>query len=141
MGRPLSMDLRERVVAAVRSGISRRQAAAQFAVAPSTVVDWIRRAKEQGRPFIGKVGGHRKFSLDAELPWIRTRLMEKPDISLRELLAELTDRGLAVSYFVVWNVVRRGGLSFKKSLHAREQDRPDVTRRRLQLRRHQGKMM
>ena len=35
MGRPISMDLCERVVAAVYSGMSRRQAAARFEVAPS----------------------------------------------------------------------------------------------------------
>jgi transposase len=123
MGRPISMDLRERVVAAVRSGMSRRQAAARFEVAPSTVVDWVRRADAQGHPFIGKIGGHRKFSLAAELPWIRARLMEKPDISLRELLAELNGRGLVVSYFAVWNIVHRGGLSFKKK-PARQRARP-----------------
>ena len=138
MGRPLSMDLRERVVAAVRSGISRRQAAAQFAVVPSAVVDSTRQRARSPLHWEGwrasEIFPGRRTAL------VRTRLMEKPDISLRELLAELTDRGLAVSYFAVWNIVRRGGLSFKKSLHAREQDRLDVARRRLQLRRHQGKI-
>jgi transposase len=56
MGRPISMDLRERVVSAVRSGMSRRQAAARFAVVPPTVVARVRRANKQGRPFIGKIG-------------------------------------------------------------------------------------
>ena len=114
MGRPISMDLRERAVAAVRSGMSRRQAAARFYVAPSTIVNWMKRAEEEGRPVIGKVGGHRKFILEAELPWIRARLEQKPDLSLRGLLAELNDRGLAVSYFAVWTIVHRGDLSFKK---------------------------
>jgi transposase len=114
MGRPISMDLRERAVAAVRAGMSRRQAAARFDVAPSTVVNWMKRADEEGRPTVGKVGGHRKFILEAELPWIRARLEQKPELSLRGLLAELNDRGLAVSYFAVWKIVHRGGLSFKK---------------------------
>ncbi len=114
MGRPISMDLRERVVAAVRSGMTRRQAAARFYIAPSTVVNWMKRAEAEGRPVIGKVGGHRKFILEAELPWIRARLEQKPDLSLRGLLAELNNRGLAVSYFAVWTIVHRVDLSFKK---------------------------
>jgi transposase len=44
MGRPYSQDLRERVVAAVeQGGLSRRKAAAQFAVGISTVINWVRR--------------------------------------------------------------------------------------------------
>ena len=123
MGRPISMDLRERAVAAVRAGMSRRQAAARFDVAPSTVVNWMKRADEEGRPIIGKVGGHRKFILEAELPWIRARLERKPELSLRGLLAELNDRGLAVSYFAVWKIVHKANLSFKKK-SARQRTRP-----------------
>ena len=38
------------------------------------------------------------------------RAMEqKPELSLRGLLAELNDRGLAVN-FAVWKIVHRGGL-------------------------------
>jgi transposase len=114
MGGPISMDLRKRVVSAVRSGMSRRQAAARFSVAPSTVVNWMRRTEEEGLPSVGKVGGHRKFVLEDELPWIRERLEKMPELSLRRLLSELNDRGLAVSYFAVWNVVHHSGLSFKK---------------------------
>ena len=42
MARPYSLDLRERVVAAVRAGSACREVAATFAVAPSTVVKWCR---------------------------------------------------------------------------------------------------
>src|SRR6476469_2772265 len=38
--RAYSLDLRERVIAVVRSGRSRRQVAATFGVEPSTVVKW-----------------------------------------------------------------------------------------------------
>ncbi len=50
--------------------MSRRQGAARFDVAPSTVVNWMKRADEEGRQIIGKVVGHRKFILEAELPRI-----------------------------------------------------------------------
>ena len=38
MTRPLSMDLRERLVSAVDGGLSRRDAASRFGVAPSTAI-------------------------------------------------------------------------------------------------------
>ena len=48
MGKPYSIDLRERVVVSVlEGGLSRNKAAAQFAVAVSTVVIWVQRY--QGR--------------------------------------------------------------------------------------------
>lgn len=58
--RPLSKDLRERVVAAVGSGDSCRSVAARFGVAASTVVKWSQRYRTTGSVAPGKVGGHRK---------------------------------------------------------------------------------
>ena len=47
MGRPYSVDLRERVVRAViKGGLSRHQAAAQFGVGISTAINWVRRFRE-----------------------------------------------------------------------------------------------
>ena len=60
MGRPYSMDLRERVVAAVeQDGLSRSQAAARFGLGISTVIDWVRRFRETGSVAPGQMGGHR----------------------------------------------------------------------------------
>jgi transposase len=44
------------------------------------------------------------------------------------------------SRYAVWNFLRREAISFKKSLHAAEQDRPDAARRRARWRRHQAKL-
>ncbi len=40
MGKPLSMDLRERVIAAIDAGLSRRAAARRYGIAPSTAIRW-----------------------------------------------------------------------------------------------------
>ena len=49
MGRPYSLDLRERVVAAVeKGGLSCNRAAAQFGLGISTVINWVRRVRETG---------------------------------------------------------------------------------------------
>ena len=47
MARAYSLDLRERVVAAVeRGGLSCHQSAAQFGVGVSTAINWVRRRRE-----------------------------------------------------------------------------------------------
>ena len=114
MGRPYSIDLRERVVAAVRSGMSRRAAALHFCIGASTAVRWTAREREFGTPAAFSMGGHRPFSLASERSWVMARLEAKPDITLRALWAELRERGIVVSYFAVWNLVHRAGKSFKK---------------------------
>ena len=58
--RPLSNDLRERVVAAIVGGESCRSVASRFGVAVSSVVKWSQRYRATGSVAPGKVGGHRK---------------------------------------------------------------------------------
>ena len=114
MGRPYSLDLRERVVAAVRTGMSRREAAAHFSIGVSTAIRWTERERQTGSPAAFAMGGMRPFALATEQPWVLARLEAKPDLTLRALLYELRARGIAVSYYAVWNIVHRVGKSFKK---------------------------
>ena len=132
MGAPYSLDLRERVVAAVAGGMSRAEAARRFEVSHSSAIRWTQRATATGSPGALPMGGKKPFALADEAEWIRARLAEKPDITGRELLAELIRRGVTVSYYGVWHFLDHIGLSFKKSLRASEQDRTDVARRRRQ---------
>jgi Homeodomain-like domain len=58
MGRPYSIDLRERAVVALeKRGMSRRQAAAQFGGGVSTVIAWVRLFRKTGNVAPGKMGG------------------------------------------------------------------------------------
>ena len=116
MAKPYSMDLRERVVAAVEEGgLSRHQAAARFEVAVSTVVKWVRRFRETGSVAPGQMGGHRPKTLRGEhRDWLIQRCGEK-DFTLRGLVAELAERGVKVDYRSVWEFVHAEKLSFKKN--------------------------
>lgn len=114
MARPLDLDLRERVVAAVLSGKSCRSVAEAFGVSVASVVKWTQRYRATGSAAAGKMGGHRPFLLEAERDFLLGRLAEEPDISMRALADELADRGLCVSHVSVWNLLRREGQSFKK---------------------------
>jgi transposase len=48
MPKPCSLELRERVVDAVESGASRREAAEWFDVSPSSAVKWMQRRQATG---------------------------------------------------------------------------------------------
>jgi transposase len=84
MGAPYSLDLRERVVAAVASGMSWAEAAQHFRVSHSSAIRWAQRNADTGSPAALPTGGRKPFALADEEAWIRGRLTEKPDITGRE---------------------------------------------------------
>lgn len=115
MGKPYSLDLRKRVVAAVENGgLSRNRAAKQFGVAVSTAIGWVRRQRETGSVAPDKMGGHKPKAISGEhRAWALERT--KRDFTLRGLVAELAERGLKVDYRSVWEFVHAEKLSFKKN--------------------------
>jgi putative transposase len=114
MGKPYSMDLRERVVAAVSGGMSRNRAAKQFGIGVSTAINWVNRLGETGSVAPGKMGGHKPKAISGEhREWLLRRTQEG-DFTLRGLVAELEARGLKVDYRSVWEFVHAEKLSFKK---------------------------
>jgi transposase len=94
--------------------MSRAEAARHFRVSHSSAIRWTKRQAETGSPAALPVGGKKPFALAGEEAWIRARLAEKPDITGRELLAELNQRGVEVSYYGVWHFLDHTGFSFKK---------------------------
>ena len=114
MARAYSLDLRERVVAAVAAGESCRAVATKFKVSVASVVKWSQRFRATGSATAYKVGGRRPYALAGERDWLLARLAEKPDITLRALGAELAARGIKVSHFAVWHFFEHEGISFKK---------------------------
>jgi transposase len=121
MGRPYSLDLRERAVAAVeREGLSRHAAAHRFGVAPSTVINWVRRLRDKGHLEPGQMGGHKPKAISGEHHVWLVRRCKRGDFTLRGLVAELAgERGLKVDYRSVWEFVHAEDLSFKKNASAR----------------------
>jgi len=118
MAKPYSMDLRERVVAAVEAeGLSRHEAASRFGIAASTAIKWVQRFRKTGSAAPGRMGGHRPRAIrDDHAVWLRARLRDR-DFTLRGLIGELAERGLRVGYRAVWSFVHAEKLSFKKNRH------------------------
>ena len=115
MTRPYSMDLRERVVAAVEGGQSRWSVAKLFQVGAATVVRWMQRHRTVGTCAPHAMGGRRHFVLLAQRDWLLARVAAVPDLTVRALRAELIGRGTEVSYGAVWDFLVAEGLTYKKN--------------------------
>ena len=126
MAAPYSMDLRQRVVAAVEDeGMSRRAAADRFGIAPSRAVTWVRQFHETGNFEPGQMGGHKPKKISGEHRiWLIARC-EAGEFTLRGLVAELlAARDLKVDYRSVWQFVHDEGLSYKKNASAQRTRTP-----------------
>jgi transposase len=115
MGRPYSLDLRERVVGAIEGGMSRRQAAKVFGVSPSSAVKWMQQHRSTGSVAHRPMGGDRRSRLRDERAFIIERIAAVPDLTVEELRAELRERGVAVGYGTVWRFFAREKMTFKKN--------------------------
>ena len=123
MARPLSNDLRERVVAAVREGASCRVVAGRFGVAVSSVVKWSQRMRRTGSVAPAKMGGHRRPILEPHRELILARLKERPETTLAEMRDLLVaERGLRVALDTIWRFLRAERQTYKKR-PAGERDR------------------
>ncbi|WP_158010658.1 IS630 family transposase [Tardibacter chloracetimidivorans] len=132
MGRALSVDLRERVLAAVEDGLSCRAAAARFGISVSSAIRWRQRLLAKGSVAPRPQGGDRRSArIEAHGDLIRAAIAETPDMTLEELMAMLRGHGVSVGIGTLWRFFDRHGITRKKRpAHATEQDRPDILARR-----------
>ena len=89
MARAYSLDLRERVVAAIEGGLSTHQAAARFSIGIATAGSWARLKRSQGDVRPGRQGKPPGSVLDAHADFILGVLENKPDTTLDDLVARL----------------------------------------------------
>ena len=87
MPRPLAMDLRERIVAAVEAGSSRRAAAEQSAVSDSCAIKLLQRWERSGSVRPAPMG-EKKSALAAHTDRVGAMLATQPDATLDELHAQ-----------------------------------------------------
>ena len=109
MARPYSQDLRDRVVNSVASGRTCRATAALFGVSVASVVKWSQHWRATGSAAAKQMG------LQRERDWLLRRIAEKPDLTVRAVVAELAERGTPASYGAVWRFFRHEGITFKKN--------------------------
>jgi len=116
MSRPLSVDLRSRVVAAVDGGLSRRKAAERFGVSVSSAIRWTGQVRRTGDVGPRPVGGDKRSArIEAYAPVILGAVEAKPDVTLTELRVLLAERGVSVAVSTIWRFFARHGITLKKS--------------------------
>ena len=117
MGKPYSMDLRRRVVAAIEGGESTHQAAVRFAIGIATAGAWARLKRSTGDVRPAKQGKPKGAVLDAHADFILGVLAEAPDTTLDEMVERLREeRGVTVVRTAVWKLLDRHGRTHKKRL-------------------------
>src|SRR5271165_6892365 len=101
MPKAYSRDLRERVITAVETGASRREAAERFEVSVASAVKWLQRWYQQRsaapKPRGGSVSPLEEFAVE-----ILDLIAQRPDLTLVETVAELRKRRIKTSRSSLW---------------------------------------
>ncbi len=116
MSKALSLDLRQRVVAAVRDeGLSHRAAAARFRVSAASISRWRALERQSGDLRPGPLGGDRRSrTVEAHAETILRLFEARRDMTIEELRTELAGHGLRFGYGTLWRFFARHRLTRKK---------------------------
>lgn len=116
--KPLSMDLRERIVSAYENNEgSHSQLAKRFSVSKALVGKLVRQKHELGtlEPQVHR-RGRKPAIYGKQLEQLREHVAQFPDATLEERIEFL---GIDCCVNTMWMTLRRLGLSFKKNLRER----------------------
>ncbi len=80
MGKSLSLDIRERVVALVDDGLSCHEAARRLRISAASAVRIMQRKRRTGGVRAAPQGRPRRSKLDVVSNWLKTRVEAEPDI-------------------------------------------------------------
>jgi transposase len=119
---PLSQDLRNRVVTAIREEkMSCRAAARQFKVSYASAIRWAQAMRERGSYAPLTMGGDtRSRRIEAHADYLLRLHRLEPDLTLAEIGARLERaRGEKVSPSMIWRFFDRHDITYKKSQRMR----------------------
>src|ERR1700761_267887 len=140
MAKAYSQDLRDRVIDAVKRGeMSRRASARRYEISESVAIKWLERVERHGsRKPVGH-GGHRASKLMPHLDFLEAagrEIRRHASGPLRSPFGRERGQSRHLDDEPLLSPDRRHGQ--KKTLVAREQDRPDISRHRKRWRTYQG---
>jgi transposase len=118
MPKSYSGDLRERVIEAVETGASRREAAERFEVSAASAVRWLQRW-QKSRSAAPKPRGGGVSPLEDYAARILALIAEHPDLTLAETVAELRKRRIRTSRSSLWRFLDRHDITLKKKSASR----------------------
>lgn len=117
MTKPLSNDLRVRLIKAIKQGMSCRQAAERFGVAASTAVKLMQRLRATGLSAPRPQGGDRRSDrIEAYAGEILELIAARVDITLVEIAAHIeTVHGERFAASTIWRLLDRHEQTYKKN--------------------------
>lgn len=133
MARPLSEDLRKRMVAAVEGGASRRAAAKQFAVSVSCVIKLMQRWRRTGSVAPGQMGGWKDYALAEHEKVVLALVRVTADMTLDELRDALAEKEIHVGRSAIRRFLLARGLTLKKRRSTPPSKRGRTSLRRARL--------
>src|ERR1700732_1923881 len=98
-------EMRERVIARVEGGGSRREAAEHFEISPSAAIKWLQRWRDAGSSTAMPRGGSTS-PLEKHANWLLALIARQPDLTLDEVLAAMRKRRIAGSRHALGRVFR-----------------------------------
>ena len=113
MPRAYSGDMRQRVIAEVESGASRREAAEEFKVSASTAIIWVKCFRETGR-CTAKPRGGSISPLEKHAHFLLDLIEQQPDLTLDEVVLAMHKHRIPGSRTAVWRFFQRHKITFKK---------------------------
>ncbi|WP_091881219.1 IS630 family transposase [Bradyrhizobium sp. Rc2d] len=124
--------LRIRVIkAVVEDGLSRNEAARIFRVGIASAIRWVKAFEETQRTAALPTGGDRRSVLKPHRDWLLELRRKENDLTLDAIAERLLRRhGVEADKSMLSRFLPVRALASKKTVHASEQDRPDVVERR-----------
>ena len=112
---PYPGELRIRLIQFVEEGASRREAAEQFAVSPSSAIRWVQQFREEGTSQPMPRGGSTS-PLEKHSARILALISEQPDLTLNEIASALRKRRISGSRSALSRFFARHGITAKKKV-------------------------
>ena len=131
MGKSLSLDIRERVVALVDEGHSCHEAARRLRISAASAVRIMQRRNRTGGVMAAPQGRPRRSKLDRVSGWLKSRLEAEPDITMPELAEALKVEHdlVATPAMLSRHLIHRLGFTYKK-IADRDGEAPQTRARR-----------
>jgi transposase len=114
--KPLSEDLRRRIIAAREGGESPGEVHRRFGVSRSSEARLWRQYQQSGHFRPKQIGGYRRSRLSEHEPSLRDWIKQQPDLTIDELCQRcLAELKVAIGRTALWHRLERMGLSYKKN--------------------------
>ena len=114
--RPLSEDLRQRIIAARASGDGTGEVCQRFRVSRKSVERFWKQYQASGHCRPKQIGGYRRSRLRPHEPKLRRWIAQQADLTLAELQQRCEVKlGVKIGITALWHRLDRMGLSYKKN--------------------------